>query len=198
MATDIAAILTNLTTFYRFAEKSVIHVGAGGGQLIGYAKDARFVVAVDSDFSAVERLNAVIAAMGLHNRFAVVHGELGPDLDAADVVLLEFCLHEIADPETALKRAQSLAPDVVVIDHDPESRWAWYTAETEKARRSWSAVEQRPIRADQRFHALQRFSDAGELVKRVGTLGEPAISRAKALTGESPIEIEMKYRIALL
>jgi hypothetical protein len=36
MATDIARILKNLTAFYSFAGKSVIHVGAGAGQLIGY------------------------------------------------------------------------------------------------------------------------------------------------------------------
>jgi hypothetical protein len=198
MATDIAAILTNLTTFYRFAGKSVIHVGAGGGQLIGYAKDVRCVVAVDSDLSAVGRLHAAIGALGLQNRFTVVHGELGPELDAADVVLFEFCLHEMADPQTALKHAQSLAPAIVVIDHDPRSKWAWYTAETEKARRSWAAVEQWTIRNDQQFVASQRFSDARELVQRVSTLGEPAVSRAQALAGQVPIEIEMAYRIALL
>jgi hypothetical protein len=34
VATDVQALIRNLTTFYDFSGKSIIHVGAGGGQLI--------------------------------------------------------------------------------------------------------------------------------------------------------------------
>ena len=55
MATDIAAILRDLESCYDFTRKSVIHVGAGGGQLIGYAGRTRNVLGVDPDTAAAER-----------------------------------------------------------------------------------------------------------------------------------------------
>ena len=53
MATDIAKVIANLASFYDFSNKSVVPVGAGGGQFIGYASDARHVVAVDPDTAAL-------------------------------------------------------------------------------------------------------------------------------------------------
>ena len=47
------------------------------------------------------------------------------------------------DPEAALRHARALAPETLVIDHAPESHWAWHTAETEKAAMagsSWAAM----------------------------------------------------------
>lgn len=198
MSTDIGAILNNLTSCYRFAGKSVIHVGAGGGQLIGYATNVRRVVAIDPDLTAVARLRAAIASMEWENRFTVVHGEFGPQLSPVDVVFFEFCLHEMRDPQLALKIAKSLAPDVLIIDHHPESQWAWHTAETEKAARSWAVAEQSLLRLDRQFVAVQRFVNGQELLQKVNTLGEPAISRAHQLFSQAPIQIEMMYRIALL
>ncbi len=198
MATDIGLIVKNLREFYSFTDKSVIHVGAGGGQLIGYATDVRKVTAVDSDSTAVERLRDAIASRGWEDRFSVVHGEFGPAIGKADVVLFEFCLHEMTQPESALETARSLAPEVLIIDHEPKSRWAWHTAETEKATYSWAAVERNRLRADQRFVASQHFKNVDELVQRINSLGEPAVSRARQLSDQSPIEIEMGYRIALI
>ena len=60
MATDIAAILQNLGSCYNFTGKSVIHVGAGGGQFIGYAFEARSALGVDPDPEAVARLTAAL------------------------------------------------------------------------------------------------------------------------------------------
>jgi predicted RNA methylase len=60
MATDIQKIIDNLTVFYDFSGKNVIHVGAGGGQIIAYAHLAKSVLAMDTDADAVEHLrNAV-------------------------------------------------------------------------------------------------------------------------------------------
>ncbi|MDT8067840.1 MAG: methyltransferase domain-containing protein [Terriglobia bacterium] len=197
MATDIQAILRNLSSCYQFKDKSVIHVGAGGGQFLGYATDARSVVAVDPEISAVERLRAALALLPFRDRFTVVQGEFGTHLGAADVVFFEFCLHEIPEPRNALRDAKLLASDVVVIDHDPESRWAWHTAETDKARNSWAAVHDYSVRLDRQFTGVQRFSDVSELLQKVGCLGEPAISRANLFLNQAPIEIETKYRIAV-
>jgi hypothetical protein len=198
MATDIEAILMNLDAFYDFSGKSVIHVGAGGGQLIGYAGRARSVLAVDSDLPAVERLRASIQKEGLTDRFDVVHGEFASSRAEADVVFFEFCLHEIADPAAALLHARSLAAEVLVADHQPDSSWSWYTCETEKVQRSWGAVERLEVIRRESFTAIQRFSDYAELVSRVEVLGEPALSRVKELEGRREIEIAMPYGMALL
>ena len=56
MATDMAAVLANLLGFYRFDDTIMIAVGAGGGQLAGYGRVARQVIAVDSDGAALAAL----------------------------------------------------------------------------------------------------------------------------------------------
>ena len=56
MATDIEAVERNLRSFYDFHDKIVVHVGAGGGQLIGYSEIARSVLAVDIDEQALSTL----------------------------------------------------------------------------------------------------------------------------------------------
>jgi len=47
MAADVRAIVANLAEFYDFGSKVVVDVGAGGGQLVEFARPARRVVAVD-------------------------------------------------------------------------------------------------------------------------------------------------------
>ncbi len=198
MATDLRLVLGNLTAFYDFRDKSILHVGAGGGQLVGYATQTRRVIAIDPDPEAVVKLQAAISVLRLGDRFSVRHAEFERVHEAADVVFFEFCLHEIADPEAALAHGRALAPEILVIDHAPGSRWCWHCAETDKVARSWAAVEQAGIRREQRFEGWQRFGDAAALVQRLESLGEPAIGRARALEGIAPIEIEMAYRVALI
>jgi SAM-dependent methyltransferase len=198
MATDIANLIANLTAFYDFGNKSVVHVGAGGGQFIGYASHARHVVAVDPDAASLGPLRAAIERLGLGDRVSVRQARFESLTDPADVVFFEFCLHEMDDPEAALRHARTLAPETLVIDHAPESRWAWHTAETEKAARSWAAVERAGVSADRMFVGRQLFADVDALVTRVASLGEPATSRARALGGATGIDIEMVYRVALL
>jgi SAM-dependent methyltransferase len=198
MATDIARVLANLTGFYDFQGKATVHVGAGGGQFVGYAAQARHVVAVDPDAEAVGRLQMAIGAMGLATRFIVRQQAFEAVADRGDVVLFEFCLHEMADPDALLEHARSLAPETLVIDHAPGSRWAWYTAETEKIERSWAAVERAGIKRQEHHCGQQRFADGEALLQKVQSLGEPAVSRARTIAGRRPIEIEMTYRIALV
>ena len=198
MATDIAVVLANLTGFYDFRDKATVHVGAGGGQFIGYATHARRIVAVDPDAAAIARLQVAIGAMGLASRFTVRQEQFESVVDLGDVVFIEFCLHEMTDPERVLRHARRLAPETLVIDHEPGSPWVWYTAETEKVANSWAAVERAGVRRDQHFSGRQRFADGEALLQKVQSLGEPAVSRALAQAGAAPIEIEMTYRIALL
>lgn len=198
MATDTAKILVNLASVYDFGGKSVVHVGAGGGQLVAWAAVARHVIAVDPDEEAVGRLRAAIEAHGLQERFTVRQAEFEAVTDRADVVFFEFCLHEMADPAAALRHARRLAPEAVVIDHSPDSPWAWHTAETDKAARSWEAVEGAGIRIERRFAGRQLFPDVEALVSRLASLGEPAVARARALGDVKGIDIEMLYRVAVV
>ena len=198
MATDIDAVVNNLTSFYDFSNKRVIHIGAGGGQLIGYAGAAKSVFAVDTDKIAVEHLEDAIVEQRLVEKFTVVHGDVLAVSEKADVVFFEFCLHEIERPDRALVHARSLAPEILVLDHSPDSRWAWHTDETEKATRSWSAVTSAGIVRKTEFSAVQRFDDHAQLLDKVKILGTTAIDRAAVYTDKKNIEIEMKYTAALV
>jgi len=132
MATDIAAILDNLVRFYPFHGKVMISVGAGGGQFAGYGRAARRVIAVDSDAAAHAALAERVAALGLAKKFVLVESDFMAVTERADVVLFEFCLHEMHDPGAALAHAATLAPDVVILDHAPGSPWSYAADESEK------------------------------------------------------------------
>ena len=198
MATDIAAILQSLESCYDFAGRSVIHVGAGGGQLIGYAGRARDVLGVDPDAGAVERLRTAIREGGLGDRFRVLQGDVQSVSVHADVVFFEFCLHEIVDPLTALRHARTLAPDVLVVDPAPGSAWAWHLCETEKVLRGWAAAARFPRTLDRTFQGVQRFHDHAELLARVQALGDCAVRRLREFEGRQDISIDMPYRVVLL
>jgi hypothetical protein len=198
MATDIAAIMRDLESCYDFAGRSVIHVGAGGGQLIGYAGRARDVLGVDPDAAAVERLKAALHDRGLEARFRVEQSDVQSVSAHADVVFFEFCLHEIVDPLTALRHARTLAPEVLVVDPAPGSQWAWHLCEAEKVLRGWAAAERFPRSLDRTFTGVQRFHDHAELLAKVQVLGECVVRRVREFEGRHDFTIDMPYRVMLL
>lgn len=198
MAADLARILADVESCFDFTGCSVLHVGAGGGQFVGYASKARRVVGVDPDPSAVERLRAALRARGLEGRFAVLQGGVLEASEPADVAFFEFCLHEIEEPLVALRHARSLAPRVLVADHAPGSAWAELMDEGGKVRRGWAAVETFPRVVDRTFPGEQRFSDHAELVAKIAPLGEQVVARARCHAGRRDFTIPMPYRVALL
>jgi hypothetical protein len=198
MATDIAAILRDLESCHDFTGRSVIHVGAGGGQFIGYADRARSVLGVDPDAAAVERLKAALRERGLEERFRVLQSDIQSASVRADVVFFEFCLHEIVDPLTALLHARTLAPEVLIVDPAPGSAWAWHLCETEKVLRGWSAAERFPRTLDRTFPGVQRFHDHAELLAKVEALGECVVRRVRDFEGQQDFTIDMPYRVMLL
>jgi hypothetical protein len=198
MAADIAAIVRNLTAFYVFDGKAVLHVGAGGGQFIAYAVRARRVVAVDSDPDAVDRLKAAVREAGLEERFHVLCTDFLAVTAPADVVFFEFCLHEMADPAGALAHARTLARETVIADHAPDSPWSWCCAEEAKVVRSWGAADALRPDLSARFQGTQVFRDYAELDAKIGMLGEPTLGRIAPYRGQTVFTIPMPYRFALL
>lgn len=198
MATDIEAVENNLGSFYDFQDKVVVHVGAGGGQLIGYSELARSVLAVDIDKDAASRLYASVREKGLSHKFEIKVADILSISAEADVVFFEFCLHEMSDPGKALKHARSLAPEILVIDHHPDSQWAWYILESEKASRSCDAIRRFNVMREKSYNADQYFSNYSDLLEKVEVMGDLAIARISDFVGKSDITIKMKYTIALL
>ena len=198
MATDIGAIIRNVESCFDFTGKSVIHVGAGGGQFIGYAGGTRKVLGVDPDPGAVERLKQAVREMGLEDRFSALQEDIMTISTRADVVFFEFCLHEIVDPRAALRHAGTLAPETLIVDPAPGSSWSWYLCEAEKVQRGWAAAEEFRIALDKRFEGTQHFRDHAELLAKVQMLGEPVIRRVQEFAARTDFTIDMPYRVALL
>jgi predicted RNA methylase len=200
MATDLARIVAALTAFYPFNGKTVIAVGAGGGQLAGYARGARRVIAVDPDPEALGRLAVRIRDLGLEEKYELLPTRITAVERRGEVVLFEFSLHEIPDPAGALESAARLAPEVLVIDHAPGSLWSWNAAEDTGVAAAWEAVEHSKLRVlrQQRVEAIQSFPSYDQLAARLAGQGPESLNRIAALRGRAPIEIPMPYRLALL
>lgn len=198
MATDYAAIVAKLEAFYDFTGKAVLHVGAGTGLFIDYAKRAGSVLAVDSDSAALEQLRVKLQQKGLEERVTIRNIPFEIVEWSGDVVLIEFCLHEIPDPEAALARARGMAPDVVVFDHAAGSDWCRYTLEAEKVAGSWAAVRRASPVREQAFQAVQAFDTYADLAAKLKPLGEPGFQAIESFVGRRGIEIDMPYAAALL
>ncbi len=198
MATNYAKLTENLCRFYEFTGKVVLYVGAGGRQLLEPSAGMKKLVAIDKDGNALRELQAKIAADTLQDSMEVVVARLEEINLHADVVYFEFCLHEMDDPERALRHARSLAPDIVVYDHSPGSEWVYYGAEEDKVRRSFDTMQRFGVRRRQTFHAEQRFADHAELLVKVGPQGSVAVVRTQRFAGASEITIPMNYELDLL
>jgi hypothetical protein len=198
MATDYKRIILNLFDFFDLSGRVVLAVGAGGGQLIEYGRPAAKVIAVDQDPAALAVLREKLAQAGLADKFNLVCSAFLDFREKADVVLFEFCLHEMPDPSAALAHARTLAPAVVVMDHWPGSEWAFIGAEEDKATEAWaSIVSSRPERVVS-FEASQVFGGFEELWQKVRGQGERSLARIERFKGLSDISIPMSYGFALL
>ena len=198
MATDIRQLTDNLRGFHDLHGCVVLSVGAGGGQFLDAYRDAARILAVDSDPAALRQLEAAVAARGLKDRVELVQADFFEVARRAEVVLFEFCLHEMPDPARALERAQSLAPEILIFDHAPGSEWAWHTVEEDKVLRSTQAMEACGIRRRAVFHGEQRFRDYTELRDKVASQWPTAMERIAAFRDRRDIVIPMDYLAALL
>ena len=197
MATNLVQIVRELTSFYDVTDKKVVVIGAGEGQLVEYVRPARQVIAVDKDAGSLERLAARLRDSGLADRFTLVTSDLLEVREHGDVVYFEFCLHQMSDPERALDVVGGIAPDLLLIDHAPDSPWSWCAAEDRLVKRAWHAVEGLRIRRQHAVAAEQRFLDYTALEARMAAQGSLAQERIGSYLGRAPVVIPMPYRLAL-
>ena len=198
MATDIQKIIGNLLTVYDFSGRTIIVVGGGGGQFIEYGRSARQILALDNDAAAIQKLRENLKKAGLEDKFTPILGYFYEAYFNGDTVLFEFCLHEMSDPEAAVRRAQTMASDVIIIDHWPGSEWSYYTAEDEKVAASWASLESFSFRSGQKYDALHFFCDYDELRQRVKDQGDLSLGRIEKFRTQKDISIRMSYGIAVI
>jgi len=198
MAADYGKMVRELQSFYDFAGKRVLAVGFGGGKLIDLSRTARKLIAIDLDATAIRQLADRIAAENLEERVEVLHADFCETTRRGDVVYFEFSLHEMEDPEKALRHAATLAPEILVFDHLPDSEWVFLAAEEDKVRRSTSALESLPWARRQSYRTDQRFKDYAELLEKLSSQGEMAIARVARFQRRTDIVIPMPYGLTLL
>ena len=198
LPTDYAKLTENLSRFYDFTDKVVLFIGAAGRQLLDPATRTQKLIAIDKDVEALQELKMQIGAKGLQDSVEVVGASFEEVTSPGEVVYFEFCLHEMEDPEKALIHAKSLAPDIVVYDHSPGSKWIYYGAEEDKVSRSSAVMQRFGIRRRQTFQAEQRFGNYTELLAKVRPQGPLAIERAQRFAGATDIVIPMSYELNLL
>lgn len=198
MPTDYAKLSENLSRFYNFTNKVVLFIGAGGRQLLDPATRTKKLIAIDRDVEALRELKAKIMAQGLQNSVEVIGASFEEITVRGDTIYFEFCLHEMDNPEKALLHAKLLAPDIVVYDHSPGSKWIYYGAEEDKVVCSAAVMHRFGIRRRQTFEAEQRFMNFAELLAKVSPQGPLAIERIQQFAGAANIVIPMTYELNLL
>ena len=198
MATDYQKLIADLLAFYDFTDKTVIAVGAGGGQLVEYGRAAGKILAVDNSAPALEKLRESLKAAGLEEKFTPVLSDFYEVETRADIVLFEFSLHEMADPGAAVEKARHLAPAVVIFDHWPGSEWSYIAGEEKKVAASWAALVRFPVKKKQMHEAVQVFKDYDELYEKVKGQGQPSLARIAEFKGLLDIRIPMSYGLALI
>lgn len=198
MVKDVQQIVNNLLNFYDFKDKTVISVGAGGGQFVAYGYTAKHVIAIDNDQMALERLRLVLQKKELDKKFTLVHSDFN-DVDVSgDVILFEFCLHEMNDPQRMIDHALHLAKEVVIVDHGLKSQWAYIADEEVKAANSWSVVADNSSVKQKTFKTEQLFDSYEQLYEKVHVQGCQSIARIAPYSKQKYISIPMEYTMALL
>lgn len=198
MAADYKLMLRNLMQFYDFTGKEILAVGAGGGQFVELARGGKKLIAIDHGPLSIRRLEARVAALGLHNQVEIVAADFCEISRRGDVAYFEFSLHEMDDPGKALRHAFTLAPEVLIFDHLPGSPWAFHTLDEEKVQHSTTALAQFDCIRHQTFRTLQHFQNHSQLWEKVSRHGEMAANRARCFLGRSNILIPMTYGITLV
>ena len=195
---DSKKLIGNLLDFYDFKNKTIVSVGSGGGQLIEYGHAAKKIFAIDNNEEALRKLKESLAKSSLDDKFTLVYSDFYLADQKGDVVMFEFCLHEMPDQVKAVDHAGEMADDILVLDHWPESEWAYYVAEDKIVDKSWQALRSFHFRKVQKYEAAQLFKDYEELYQKVKVMGEVSINRINPFIGQKNFSIPMAYGFALI
>ncbi len=197
MAVDRRVIAEALRHFYDFTGEATLLVGAGSSIALGPARKARSATIVDKDPQAIAALRAEAVRLDGGAPVELLCARFEETRWRGDVVYFEFCLHQMGDPDEALRRARSIAPSVVVLDHAPGSEWMRSAAEDDKVLRSAAALDRAGVARRERFDAEQRFGSRDELAARLAAQGPVAAERIRALPC-GPIALSMPCELVLL
>jgi len=192
---DLNYITNSILSFYDFKGKDIVHVGAGGGQLIAYSHIAREIRAIDRNTQAVEVLEERIRAEGLEHKVFAIECDFMDYKAKADVVFFEFCLHEMEDPIAALKHAKEMYAHVVILDHAADSKWSWYALEEKKLAKSWKAIDKFEVFKKEEFTVYQEYDTYDDLALKLSVLGDQSLKRIKELEGCKSISIPMPFTL---
>jgi precorrin-6B methylase 2 len=198
MATDIRIMIDNLLKFYEFNNQIVISVGAGGGQFIEYARNSRHVIAIDNDKEALSKLENALQNLQLKDKFTLINSDFYKVNKKGDIVLFEFCLHEMKDAEAAINHALTMAPGILIADHWPDSEWAYIVDEKEKVISSWEAIKKFKIKKVRQYNTVQFFHNYEELFIKINVQGENSIRRIGRYKDKKNFTIPMSYGFALI
>jgi hypothetical protein len=198
MAAGIKEMIANLFEFYDFNNQIVISIGAGGGQFIDYGHISKHVFAVDNDEEALNKLKVSLQKSQLSEKFTLINSDFYLLDKHGDVVMFEFCLHELRNAEAAIRHALTLASEILIIDHWPGSEWAYFVDEKEKVFNSWKVIKQFKVKRIQRFDTVQYFQDYEEIFQKVKTQGENSINRINRFKGKKDFIVPMSYGLALI
>jgi len=198
MAVDLEKMINNLLDFYDFKDKIVLSIGAGGGQFYEYAFTTKHVLAVDNDKVALESLRDSVEKEKLLDKFTLIHSDFYNMKEEGDLLMFDFCLHEIPGPEKAIHYALIMSSNIIINDHWPSSEWAYIADEDEKVRKSWEAIEKFKIRKIQRYDTFQFFHNYDELFYKVKGQGDNSIKRIVKYKDKKDFKIPMSYGLALI
>ena len=198
MVVDRTELSSNLAKFYDFRGKSVLYVGAGRGQLLRPESGVAKVVAIDRDPDSLDGFRAATATEWAGIPVSFVPQEFETVDTRGDAVYFEFCMHYMEDPSWTLSRARSLARDIVIMDHLPESKWVYYWAGEEAVRKSTRAIETFGVKRRKELAAEQKFEDWRALATRLEGEGAESKRRVLELKGAKDIRMRMDYCLYLL
>ena len=198
MALDRTRLTANLHNFYDFEGKTVLCIGAGGGQLLDQNVVTAETVLIDRDPQSFSGMSKCEPTHEKQGRVRTVVADFNDVNIQGDVAYFEFCLHEMEDPQRAIEHARKLAADIVIFEHSPASDWVFYSGEEEKVHRCAEALAHFTIRRHRNVYAEQRFKDHLELAAKLSTQGDLANRRAGRLADATNIVIPMRCDLALL
>ncbi len=198
MSTDLRKMVRNLQEFYDFTDKVVLSVGAGGDNFYEYAFPAWHVIAVDHDVEGLKRLKESLLKGGMLEGFTLVHADFYAFQAEGDLLMFDYCLHEIPDPEKAIRHALTMSTAILINDHWIFSEWAYITHEEVKTKRCWEAIEKFNIQKMRRYDTFQCFRDYEELSQKVKDQGIHSMHRIQKYKGMRNIQIPMSYVFVLI